>query len=100
MRSDIIGFSCTLYRRNGSLLQFEIFKNCLKTPIIINTSRGAIINTVDMLTVLAQHQVAGICIDVFEDEPLTKKKIHPVGIYQQLIANDNVIATLILQVGQ
>lgn len=100
MRSDIISFHVPYTDETHHYCNLKFLKNCLKTPIIINTSRGAIINTVDMLTALAQHQVAGICIDVFEDEPLTKNKIHPVGIYQQLIANDNVIATLILQVGQ
>ncbi|HNE49834.1 MAG TPA: NAD(P)-dependent oxidoreductase [Chitinophagales bacterium] len=93
MRSDIISFHVPYTDETHHYCNLKFLKNCLKTPIIINTSRGAIINTVDMLTALAQHQVAGICIDVFEDEPLTKNKIHPVGIYQQLIANDNVIAT-------
>jgi len=91
--ADIISFHVpysaeTHYYCNAAFLQ-----TCIKKPTIINTSRGSVCETPAILTALKQQTINGYCVDVFEDEPLTKNKIHTTGVYEELLAFPNVIAT-------
>ncbi len=92
-RCDVISFHVPYIDETHYYLDVDFIADCAKKPIFINTSRGAIVNTLDILDALENKKITGFCIDVFEDEPITKNKIHPLEIYQKLIAKDNVIAT-------
>jgi D-lactate dehydrogenase len=66
--SDIISLHCPLNASTRHLIakaQFDLMK---KGSIIINTSRGAIINTVDLINALDQGKIGGACLDVYEAE--------------------------------
>ena len=39
-------------------------------PIIINTSRGSIINENDLIEAYDENTVSGFALDVFENEPI------------------------------
>lgn len=46
--------------------------NCLKDDaVLINISRGKIINEPDLINALNNNKFAGVALDVFEDEPLS-----------------------------
>lgn len=92
-RSDVISFHVPYNEETHYYCDGNFLNDCSKQPIIINTSRGAILNTLDIVKAIEQHKIKGLCIDVFEDEPITKGKIHAKEIYQKLIAFDNVVAT-------
>lgn len=92
-RCDVISFHVPYHEETHYYLNVDFIADCAKNPIFINTSRGAVVNTLDILDALENKKITGFCIDVFEDEPITKNKIHPLEIYQKLIAKDNVIAT-------
>ena len=92
-RCDVISFHVPYHEETHYYLNVDFIADCAKNPIFINTSRGAVVNTLDILDALENKKITGFCIDVFEDEPIHKNKIHPLGIYQKLIAKDNVIAT-------
>ncbi|MBK7505191.1 MAG: hypothetical protein IPI52_09055 [Bacteroidetes bacterium] len=49
--------------------------------------------TEDLIFALENEQIGGLCIDVYEDEPLDKGIQNSFGMYKNLIAFDNVIAT-------
>lgn len=91
--SDIISFHVPYNEETHYYCDAAFLKKCTKHPIIINTSRGAIINTIDVLNGLETKNINGLCIDVFEDEPITKNKIHTAETYQKLFSYNNVIAT-------
>ena len=91
--SDVISFHVPYNKETHHFCTTDFLKNCTKYPVIINTSRGAIVNTLDIATALETNTIKGLCIDVFEDEPITKQAIHPIERYQQLLSLDNVIAT-------
>ena len=38
--------------------------------VLINTSRGAVINQEQLILALKQGSIGGACLDVYEDEPL------------------------------
>lgn len=93
MCSDIISFHVPYNEETHYFCDAGFMEACIKKPVIINTSRGAVINTLDILTALEERKINGLCIDVFEDEPLTKNKVNANEIYQKLIRLENVIAT-------
>ncbi len=44
-----------------------------KTSIIINTSRGPIINEKDLINSIKNHSISGVGLDVYDIEPSAKK---------------------------
>lgn len=90
---DIISFHLPYNEETHYFGDANFIKNCLQKPIIINTSRGAIVNTLDVLAALETHKIKGLCVDVFEDEPITKNKVHTTAIYQKIFSYNNVVAT-------
>jgi lactate dehydrogenase-like 2-hydroxyacid dehydrogenase len=43
-----------------------------KTAFIINTSRGKVINEQDLISALENKLIAGVGLDVYENEPISK----------------------------
>jgi D-3-phosphoglycerate dehydrogenase len=73
-RSDVISIHCNLTNETRYLLNSEQFLKMLNKPVIINTSRGEVINEVALLEALNSGKIHSAGIDVFEDEPLTDKQ--------------------------
>ena len=42
------------------------------SAILVNISRGQIINTEDLVEALRNHSISGAVLDVFEEEPLAE----------------------------
>ncbi|MQG39419.1 MAG: cytidylyltransferase, partial [SAR202 cluster bacterium] len=63
-----------------------------KTSIIINTSRGEIINEVDLLSALETSQISGAALDVLANEHISPiKQSHPLIEYAK--THKNLIIT-------
>ena len=67
--SDIISFHCKPNIDNSSIINLNHMKNMKKNCLIINTSRGNLVNEKDLKTALEQGIIAGAAIDVFSSEP-------------------------------
>ena len=67
-KSDIISLSLPLNKHTKYLLNKESLSKMKKQPIILNTARGAIINTTDLINALKSGQISGASLDVFERE--------------------------------
>jgi D-3-phosphoglycerate dehydrogenase / 2-oxoglutarate reductase len=86
-KSDIVTLHVPLTDETGGMLNFGRFEQMKKTAIIINTSRGPVVNSTDLFKALKNGLIAGAGLDVFENEPphtYTEK---------QLLQLDNVIAS-------
>lgn len=92
-RAEVISFHVPYNRETHHYAGTAFLEQCRMTPVIINTSRGAVADTVVLTEMLEQGKIAGVCIDVFEDEPLTKNKVHVPEVYQRLLAHPRVVAT-------
>ncbi len=92
-RAEVISFHVPYNRETHHYAGIAFLEQCRMTPVIINTSRGAVADTVALTEMLEQGKIAGVCIDVFEDEPLTKNKVHVPEVYQRLLAHPRVVAT-------
>ena len=71
--SDIISLHVPLTKENKNLINKNSFTKMKKKPIIINTSRGSIINEKDLLNAYNKNFISGFALDVFENEPVQKK---------------------------
>ena len=67
-QSNIISLHCPLNASTKYLLGREQFKLMRKNSILINTSRGAIVNTKDLIEALENSTLSGVCLDVYENE--------------------------------
>ena len=68
--SDYISLHLPLKKDTKNLINFDIMKNMKKNSIIINTSRGGIVNENDLNKALNEKLIFGAGLDVFEKEPI------------------------------
>ena len=85
--SNIISIHLPLTNETKELINKDTFKKMTKSPIIINTSRGSIINEYDLLEVYRENLITGFALDVYEKEPVEKK------FYDQISNDMNCILT-------
>lgn len=67
-RSDLVSLHCPLTEENYHMLNNRTLALMKDTAILINTSRGPLIDTDALLEVLRQHKFAAVGLDVYEDE--------------------------------
>lgn len=66
--SDIISLHCPLTKDTFHLINEKTIDTMKKGVYIINTSRGALINSEDLLEALKAFRIGGACLDVYEEE--------------------------------
>lgn len=70
-KSDIITLHCPLTDETNGLIDLDALKLCKSSAIIINTSRGAVINEADLAYALDNDIIAGAGLDVLCEEPMS-----------------------------
>ncbi|MFA4645782.1 D-2-hydroxyacid dehydrogenase [Pyrococcus kukulkanii] len=83
--SDVITLHVPLLDSTYHLINEERLKLMKKNAILINASRGAVVDTNALVKALQEGWIAGAGLDVYEEEPLPKD--HP------LTKLDNVVLT-------
>ena len=71
-KADILSLSVPLTKVTHNMINLEKMKIMKKTSIIINTSRGGVINEKDLNEALDKEIIYGAGLDVFEKEPPSK----------------------------
>ncbi len=95
--AEIISLHCPLNDATRHILDREEFKKCRDGVLIINTSRGELINTEALLEALDSDKVAGAGLDVVEgeelilEEPRLNEKDFPREQLEQLIQNNRLV---------
>lgn len=67
-KSDIISFHCPLTDETKHMLNESTVKKLKKGVVIINTSRGALIDTEALLDGIKERKIGAACLDVYEEE--------------------------------
>jgi len=67
--SDVITIHVPLTSTTENLIAYEQFKHMRDNSILINTSRGGIVNEKDLFTALETNIISGAALDVYEKEP-------------------------------
>ena len=68
-KSDFISIHCPLNESTRHLIGQKEFQKMEKRPIIVNTSRGPIIDETALIEALKEGRVSGAGLDVLEKEP-------------------------------
>ena len=68
--SDIITVHVPLLRDTRALIGERALSLMKPNAVLINASRGPIVDEKALIKALTQHQIAGACLDVFEKEPI------------------------------
>lgn len=66
--ADIISLHCPLTEENHNMINKDSISKMKKGVILLNTSRGKLINAKDLVECLEKGMIGGVGLDVFEDE--------------------------------
>ena len=66
--SDLISLHCPLMDSTHHMINIESIKQMKDGVILVNTSRGALIKTDDLIEGIRLHKFAGVGLDVYEEE--------------------------------
>ena len=86
--SDVLSIHTKLSERTRGFIDYSKIQMMKKTAIIINTSRGPIINERDLINSIKKLSISGLGLDVYDVEPLPEK--HE---FRELSKNYNVVLT-------
>ncbi|MBQ8653924.1 MAG: 2-hydroxyacid dehydrogenase [Clostridia bacterium] len=97
-RSDVISLHCPLTEDSWHLLDADAFARMKKGVFIINTSRGALLDSTALLDALNSGKVRGAGLDVYEEESGYFFKDHsekPIrdDVLALLVSRPNVLLT-------
>lgn len=67
-RSDIISLHCPLTEETYHLIDRQTLAKCRRGVVIINTSRGALVDAEALLLGIKERKVGAACLDVYEEE--------------------------------
>jgi len=80
--SDALIICCGLTDQTRHMINREVLLALGKEGVIVNIGRGAIIDEKEMVQCLAEGEIGGAGLDVFENEP---------NVPKELFALDNVV---------
>ena len=89
-KSDIISFHCPLTDENRHMVNADTIEKMKRGVVLLNTSRGALIDSTALLEGIKKRKIGAACLDVYEEEAdvfYADKSGH--------ILNDDVLARLI-----
>lgn len=69
-RSDVVSIHVPATPETRHMIGRQAFQKMKPSAVLVNTARGSIIREEDLIEALSDHQIAGACLDVFEEEPL------------------------------
>jgi D-3-phosphoglycerate dehydrogenase len=90
-QAHIISLHLPLTAETRHLVDAGFLGRCRRGVILVNTSRGACVDTAALVTALENGSVGGACLDVFENEKPESFSPAERGWYDRLYALDQVV---------
>ncbi len=81
--ADIVTIHVPLTKETYHLINEERLKKMKRSALLINTARGAIIDTEALVKALREGWIAGAALDVFEREPMDPN--HPLMAFKNVV---------------
>ncbi len=96
--SDIITLHCPYNKNNHHMINYNNIKKMKKNVLIINTSRGKLIDSKSLIKAIKNKKIKGVALDVYENEKKIFFKNHKNNIikddnFNLLISYNNVLIT-------
>ena len=66
--SDVISLHCPLTEETYHVINKDSLAKCKRGVVLLNTSRGALVDAEDLLTAIKSRKVGAACLDVYEEE--------------------------------
>ena len=97
-QSDLISLHCPLTKETRHLINAETIEKMKDGVILVNTSRGGLIRTDDLIAGIREHKFFAVGLDVYEEETDfvfedMSEMILPSSITQRLLSFPNVVMT-------
>ena len=97
-QSDLISLHCPLTKETKHLINAETIGKMKDGVILVNTSRGGLIRTDDLIAGIREHKFFAVGLDVYEEETDfvfedMSEMILPSSITQRLLSFPNVVMT-------
>lgn len=92
-QADIISFHVPLQEDTLYYFNSQFISQIRKPFILLNTSRGKVVDTSALLSGLQEKKVLGACLDVLETEPLAQVMGNLKHILEDMLKMPNVIIT-------
>ena len=97
-RSDIISLHCPLTDETRHMISMDAIGKMKRGVVIVNTSRGALIDTEALLQGIRERKIGAACLDVYEEEAdvfFEDRSGHILNdeLLSRLISMPNVIVT-------
>jgi D-3-phosphoglycerate dehydrogenase len=91
--ADVISFHVPLTDETLHMADERFFNSLEQKPWVLNTSRGNVVNTRDLIEALKKNKIAGAGLDVLENEKLNSYSPAEREQLEWLAAQPNVIIT-------
>jgi D-3-phosphoglycerate dehydrogenase / 2-oxoglutarate reductase len=91
--ADVISFHVPLTEETFHMIDDVFLQNLVKCPLIVNASRGQVMNTKSVIRALKSEWIQGICLDVLENEQLEFYTQEEQKDLNWLLEQTNVIIT-------
>lgn len=96
--SDVVSLHTPLSESTQHMINKDNLKLMKKSAILVNTGRGGLVNTDDLIEALENRELAGAALDTFENEGLfLNKEINPTKVpdpqLDKLLRMDQVLIT-------
>ena len=91
--ADIISLHIPLSLETQNMVDDDYIRSCKKNIIIINTSRGQIVNTKDLAKNLKTGKVIGAALDVLEKEDFSNYSKEDLEWFDYLSHSEKIVLT-------
>jgi len=86
--SDIVSLHAPLTEKTHHLISIDAFRLMKPTAILVNTSRGGLINEAALADALKSNRILAAGLDVFENEPISAE--HPFMRFSNVVLSSHV----------
>jgi glyoxylate reductase len=86
--SDIVTIHTPLTPETRHMINEERLRRMKRTALLVNTARGAVVDTEALVRALREGWIAGAALDVFEEEPLNPN--HPLTAFKNVILTPHI----------
>jgi D-3-phosphoglycerate dehydrogenase / 2-oxoglutarate reductase len=91
--ADVISFHVPLTDETFHMADVSFFNSLHQKPFFLNTSRGKVVSTGNLINAIKENKIAGAALDVLENEKLDSYKDEEKKQLEWLINQHNVVIT-------